>query len=100
MTASIKQDLLRLLTRRTQQARENANGDLRELVRIIEVIKQAGKVAECSVQLPTEVTRTLAKRLNRTRLLTYVLAVEECERARKERNAVLRAAEQQLTQEI
>jgi hypothetical protein len=56
-------------------------------------------MAECPVQLPTEVTTNTAKRLNRTRLLTYVLALEESKRAKKQRDETLHTAEQQIAQE-
>ncbi len=100
MTSSVKQELLALLTRRTQQARENASRDIHELLRSIEVFKQAGKLAECPIQLPNVLARNIAKRLSRIRLLTYVQAVEESVLARKQRNAVLQATEQQLIQTI
>lgn len=100
MTASLKPHLLALLTRRTQQARENATRDLRQLQATVEAIGRAGQMASFSVQLPTEVTANIQKRLNKIRLLTYVLAVEESARGKSQRNAILDAAQQQLTGDI
>lgn len=97
---SMKPQLLALLTRRTQQARENAERDLRQLLASIEVVRQSGTMADYAIKLPADVTENIGQRLTRLRLRTYVALVAESARARRRREAIIPTAQQQMTEEI
>ena len=100
MTVSLQQRMIALLTRRTQQAQENAERDVLQLLAAIRLVAQAAKTAECTITLPTHITKNFAKRLRELGRASYPFALDESTRAKRQREVVLEMARSQLATQV
>src|ERR1017187_7703496 len=99
MTGSMRKSVFALLARRTQEARRNAEQDLRRLLGVVAAIGRAFEIAECSYATPSDVNNAKMW-LSRIQCSDYLAALSESKRAKALCHLELKKANRRLVDQI
>lgn len=96
----IAMEMVGMASRLTEQARQDASAKIDQWRRAIEVVRQAEKQAEMTVNLPPQLTAAANRAASSIRSADYVSAVGMAKQAIEARQQVLEIVSNAVTQEV
>jgi len=96
----MKEGLVTLLVRKTDESRRNAQNHVESWRKAIDAVREAEKHAECTIPLPSSLTVPVSVAVQEARVASHIVAIDLTKNASLARTDVLTFATNTLEQEI